>query len=393
MKWSYRLLRVADIDIRVHATFALALLLGAFQFGMGYGARGALFGVLFVIALFICVTLHELGHSLVAQRFGSTVREIVLLPIGGVAKLLREPTRPLHELLVAVAGPLVNVVIALGLFIALGLDVERLAEPNYQAQIAPLFEPPEFSALFGWLLLGNVSLAVFNMIPAFPMDGGRVFRAILSFGLGRARATLIATVVGQLLAVLLIVVAIVSLESPILALIGLFVFFGASQEKQYGRAVQVLDDLSAGDVCDPHATHLSPIDDLGDVVDHALRTGQSLFPVVHGSELLGVVLREEALRAAARVGLRASVQVVLRRDFSMLDARVPISEVRVRIADTGFPVVVTDRQRFVGVLGIEDLSRIVALAARLASAGIRRPKPALAVAEVSVSGPPPRVDG
>lgn len=395
MKWSYRLLRVAGIDIRVHVTFVFALLFGAFDFGAHYGTHGAVFGVSLVCALFACVTLHELGHSLVAQRFGVTVREIVLLPIGGMARLTREPSRPHQELLVAVAGPLVNVVIALGLFFGLGLDPFLLHDVEYLASLAPLFEPPAARALLGWLLVGNVGIAVFNMIPAFPMDGGRVLRALLSFGLGKYRATAVATRVGQVLAVAMMATAILVLKQPMLAVVALFVFFAASQEKVLGRAGEVLDDLVAGDVCDPNAMILGPSDAVGDVVDHALRSGQALFPVVYGSDLIGVVVREEALEAAVRLGLRASVREVLRRDLSVVDAKTPILEVRSVIADSGLPAVVTDEGRFVGVVGNEDLARILALGARLGAAGIRRPKVAVPVPATGVSATrwPPAAGG
>lgn len=387
MKWSYRLLRVAGIDIRVHATFAFALLIGALEFGNGHGTRGALFGICFIAAIFVCVTLHELGHSLVAQRFGVTVREIILLPIGGMARLVREPSRPMHELLVAIAGPMVNVVIAVALFVGLGIDPSRLTDETYWATLAPLFDAPEPRALLGFLLIGNVSLAVFNMFPAFPMDGGRVLRALLSFGIGKSRATAVATRIGQVLAIGLVVLALAGFETPnpMLALIGVLVFFGASQEKQMGRAGEMLDELSAGDVCDAQAIQLSPGDVLGDVVDHSLRSGQTLFPVIYGSELLGVVVRSEALEAAMRAGLGASVREVLRRHLPVVEVKTSLMEVRSLLVDSGLPVVVMEERRFVGVIGGEDLSRIIALAARLSTAGIRRPKASAVPAEVSAS--------
>jgi Zn-dependent protease len=126
VRWSLRLGSISGIDIRVHFTFALLVVLVANEAGRLHGSRGALFGVLFIVCLFACVVLHELGHSLVAQRFGVGVREIVLLPIGGVARLLSEPKKPLHELLIAIAGPLVNVLIALGLFLALQISPLQL---------------------------------------------------------------------------------------------------------------------------------------------------------------------------------------------------------------------------------------------------------------------------
>jgi Zn-dependent protease len=387
MKWSLRIARVAGIDIRVHVSFVLTLLLGAYQFSHHYGPAGVGFGVVLMLALFACVTLHELGHSLVAQRFGGVVREIVLLPIGGVARLTREPVRPVHELLVAAAGPAVNVVIAAVLFVSL-----RAPFSNFGNYLQMLLAEPNLLAMGGWLLLGNVSLALFNMIPALPMDGGRVLRAVLAMLLGRQRATIIAAGVGQALALGMVAIGVLS-PAPVLALIGLFVFLGAAQERDTSRSAQALSQLSAGEVCDPSAILLSPTDDLGDLVDHALRNAQSSYAVVHGTELVGVVLRDEAVAAVPRLGLRASLSEVLRRDLTAVEAETPLVELRARIVERGLPVVVTEGRRFMGVLGMEDLARIAGLSRRLAAAGIRRPRGEVLPAAVSASRWPPGAAG
>src|SRR4051812_18420402 len=167
---SLRLLRVFGIDIKVHATFVLALGLGAIQWS-GFGVPGAAFGVLLIALLFLCVVLHELGHSLVAKSFGIPVREIILLPIGGISQMTRRPTKPMQELLIAVVGPLVNVGIALGLagfgYLWLGSDgIERAFSALSRAT-------PSLPTLWVMLLTSNILLAVFNMLPALPMDGGR----------------------------------------------------------------------------------------------------------------------------------------------------------------------------------------------------------------------------
>ena len=157
--------------MRVHFTFAFLLAWVAIEFGYRHGGRGALFGALGVVLLFGCVTLHELGHSLVARRFGATVREIVLLPIGGLARMSREPSRPLHELLISLAGPFVNLVIAFGLAGVLNARVgAQLANEAYWLTEMEKLGP---NALLFWLLAGNLVLAIFNLLPAFPMDGGR----------------------------------------------------------------------------------------------------------------------------------------------------------------------------------------------------------------------------
>jgi Zn-dependent protease len=190
MRWSFKVARIMGIDLKIHVTFFLIILLGAMQFS-GHGTSGMLFGVLLMSLLFVCVTLHEFGHSVVAQRFGIIVHEIVLLPVGGVAMLARNPDKPMQELLIALAGPAVNVVIALGLGTYLGLySYASGLEAKWLLQAASA--GPSWQTLLVWLLNANVALVVFNMIPAFPMDGGRVLRGILGFFMRWGTATRIA---------------------------------------------------------------------------------------------------------------------------------------------------------------------------------------------------------
>jgi Zn-dependent protease len=193
VSWSLRLGSVSGIAIRVHFTFALLLAAFASHLAEKQGTRGALFGVMLVLCLFACVVLHELGHGLVAQRLGVTVREIVLLPIGGVARLQSEPKKPLHELLIALAGPFVNVVLALGAFLAL----QGSAIPPLETLSDDALTTPSAHAVLLILLYSNLTLAAFNMLPALPMDGGRVLRALLSFFFGQVRATNIAAGLAQ----------------------------------------------------------------------------------------------------------------------------------------------------------------------------------------------------
>lgn len=378
MKGSLKVLRIFGIDVRIHFTFVFILLFAALEAGHRQGARGAVFGAISVACLFVCVTLHELGHSLVARRFGVVVHEIVLLPIGGYARMGRGPSRPLHELLIAIAGPLVNVMIAIGLIIALGAQAQVFTS---EAALLAGLEGLDLKALMLWLLIGNVWLALFNMLPALPMDGGRVLRAILAFWLGKPKATAIAARVGQALAAGMVVFGVIA-PQPLLALIGLFVFFAAGEERINGQAEEGLAGLTAGEVLSPPTHALQLGDDLGDVVDHALRSPQTAFPVVSDSDLLGVVLRDEVLALAPRLGLRASIGQVLRRGLPICDAATPLLTVRDRITDTGLPVVVIDQGRFLGLLGADDLARIARVTARLATAGIRRPAPPAAAEAV-----------
>jgi len=369
MRWSFRIARVSGIDVRVHVTFALAVLFFALNLSAPHGARGAAFGVLLICALFTCLTLHELGHSLVAQRLGVSVTEILLLPIGGVARLANEPRKPQHELLIALAGPLVNVVIALGLLVL--LDHYRVPlDPNDLVSVAEPTPVGFVRALF-W---GNAVLALFNMLPALPMDGGRVFRALLSLSLGRSRATRIAAAVGQVIAIVLLSVAFKK-DWGLLALVGMFVFVGAAQERAAVRASELLSELRAGEVCDPNAVIFAPHEQVGHVLDTLVRSPQAYFPVFYGKELVGTIAREQVLALAPRVGLQAPLSSLMRREIFAVDAGTPLDEVRRRLLElAGRPVVVRSLTGYAGVLGVEDLDRITLVAERLAQAGIRRPQ-------------------
>src|SRR5919199_1705664 len=197
MGGSFRIGRVFGIDIKVHWTFFLLLLFFAFVGFQGSGRiAGALVTTVVIVVLFFCVLLHELGHSLVAQRLGIEIPDITLLPVGGIARLKSLPDRPADEVKIAVAGPLVNVVLApifFGVAFLLGANAAAPSSP-----FAGLGSVGQFFAYLGWL---NIALAVFNLIPAFPMDGGRVLRGLLATRLGPVRATDVASVVGQFFAI------------------------------------------------------------------------------------------------------------------------------------------------------------------------------------------------
>src|SRR5688572_28514191 len=216
MRGSWRLGRIAGIKVFVHWTFFLLIgWIFAMHLMTGRGVASAAMGVVFILVLFACVLLHELGHALAARRYGIATRDITLLPIGGVARLERIPRNPTHELVVALAGPAVNVVIAFLIFVGL-LAVNR-------GPISTQFLELQ-GGFFVQLLAVNIFLVLFNMIPAFPMDGGRVLRALLARRLHYARATAFAARVGQVIAVVLGVLGLFVLGNPMLLLVALFVF-------------------------------------------------------------------------------------------------------------------------------------------------------------------------
>jgi len=373
MKWSLRLARVSGIDIRVHATFGFVLLFGAVQYGEYHGPRGAWFGVVFMCCLFACVALHELGHSLVAQRLGVRVREIVLLPIGGIARLSGDPKKPLHELLIALAGPMVNVLLA-----ALGLVVALLAF-GPRAVLSEAFRDfyqlgPSFTALLSGLIFANLVLAVFNMVPALPMDGGRVARALMTFVWGRARATQVASLLGQLLAALVFVLAIYG-EQIMLALIGGLVFVAAGNERRVSSIRVALGRFTAGEVVSPSQVVLAPGDAIGTALDRVLQGPETHFAVTQGGELCGIISRAEIVSAAASRGLSAFVAGSMQRDVVRVEATLPLVEVQDRVLECdGRPVAVFNEGTFLGVLTSDDLWRVGGIVATLGRFGVYRSK-------------------
>ncbi len=360
MRWSYRVARVSGIDIRLHITFLLIVLLFGAQWGSEHGTPGTIFGVVLVLALFFCVLLHELGHSLVAQRFGIEVREILLLPLGGVALLSRNPSRPLHELLIALAGPLVNVVlaVAIGTILYWTGNVTLLGT---NAMLQGLDLALTWQTLLLWLLEANILLVGFNMIPAFPLDGGRVLRAVLAMGIGNRRATRIASVIGQGLALLMGMYALVTLDFFLL-LIALFIFLGAGQEQTIEQASTILSTRCVGDAYNKHVLTLTIGDRVSKVVDYILTSYQPDFAVVQGSRLLGVVTRDDVLRLMSRAPadmhvLDLYVTSIMQREIVRVDASQSLDVVQQTMSGKNVrTVAVFEGDTYLGLLNRDDIA-------------------------------------
>ncbi len=348
MKWSWRIGRVAGIDLSVHVTFLLLLGWVAISY---YTARqsvaDAFMGVAFILSLFAVVVLHELGHALTARRFGIPTRDITLLPIGGVARLERMPDDPKQELLVALAGPAVNVVLAAILYVVLQLG----------GGTAPLTDMARVGGSFlSRLLWVNVSLVLFNMLPAFPMDGGRVLRALLAMRLEYARATRVAATVGQAMAVVFGFVGL--FYNPFLVLIALFVWMGAAAE---AATVQVRSAVGGVPVQRAMITDfraLAPDDSLARAVDHVLAGFQEDFPVVDGDRVAGVLTRAELLTALAQHGVEARVGDVMQRDFETTDPRDMLEGVLERLQRRRM-LPVLHNGRLVGLLTTANLGELL----------------------------------
>lgn len=362
MNWSFRVAEIAGIPIRIHISFFLILLLGAYQWGSMTGTlNGAVFGLALMILLFVCVTLHELGHSLVAKTFGVPVRQIVLLPLGGVAQITKNPEKPVHELLIAIAGPLVNVVLAILLFVPLGLTLTPTVLTGHGLLPEGLGNTPSLTTALLWLFAANVSLAIFNFIPAFPLDGGRVLRALLAMFMGFPRATRIAAAVGQWIAILLGLYSVFS-GNFVLTLVAVFIFFGAGQETAEAQAKTVLDTLRVGDAYNKHALTLAVGDRVSRVVDYILTSYQPDFAVMQARNPIGIVTRNDVLATLASAPGDIFVTEIMQRGFLKVEANKSLTEVRQAMEEKGTRIAaVYDGAAYLGLISLADITEAVTI--------------------------------
>ncbi|MCE9610393.1 MAG: site-2 protease family protein [Chthoniobacter sp.] len=296
------------IDVFLHATFLLVLSFIAVTHWMAHGSLAAVAsGVGFFVALFVCVLLHEYGHALAARHFGVATKDITLLPIGGVARLERMPEKPIQELWVALAGPAVNVVIAIAIAAWLTLT------GSWESVTMLTTTGGGFAER---LLAVNVTLVVFNMIPAFPMDGGRVLRAVLAMQMEYARATRIAARIGQGLAAVVGVIGLFS--NPFLMLIAVFIWFGASQEAAAADAKASISDLPVREAMLTNFSTLSPRDTLGDATRLLIDGSQQDFPVLDGERVVGVLTHSRLFEMLRERGEWTFVADAMERDFRSL---------------------------------------------------------------------------
>lgn len=361
MRWAWKVGRIAGIDIRIHVTFLALLAWVAWaHYAADHSVTAAFTGVAFILLVFGVVVLHELGHALVARKFGVSTRDITLLPIGGVAALERMPENPKHELLVALAGPAVNVLLA----IALGLTLIATG----QAFVPTDLVSPAGS-LLAQLLWINVLLAAFNLLPAFPMDGGRALRALLAMRIGDLRATQTAATLGQALALAFGFIGL--FFNPLLLFIALFVWLGASGEARMAQVKYAMDGIAVEAAMVRSIRALRPGDPIGTAIEATLAGFQHDFPVVRDGEVVGMLTREDLLHGLSKVGPSARVADFMRTDFrvahpwEMLDKTFEAlqqSELR------SFPVTWADGS-LAGVVSLDTIGELLLVTAALRDSG------------------------
>jgi Zn-dependent protease/CBS domain-containing protein len=363
MNWSWRIGRIAGIDVYMHFTFLLLLgwVVLTHYFANGNIAE-AMSSLVFVLGLFGIVVLHELGHALAARHYGIRTRDITLLPIGGVARLERMPRDPRQELVVALAGPAVNVVLASGIYLGLMLG-QGLSPMNDAVRVG--------GGLLDQFFWVNVSLAVFNLLPAFPMDGGRVLRALLAMRMDYVKATQVAASVGQAMALGFGFLGL--FFNPFLIFIALFVWLGAAAEASMVQMRSALDGIPVVRAMITDFRTLRPEDPLARAVEYVVAGLQQDFPVVEDGRLVGVLTRNDLTAALGRFGTDVRVGDVMQREFVTTDPREMLQSAIARLEDCNchtLPVV--QDGRLLGLVTAENLAEVLMIQEALRESRARR---------------------
>lgn len=352
MSWSFTIARVAGTEVRMHVTFLILLAWIGIANYLAAGGAAAAEAVLFILAVFACVVLHELGHAVTAGYFGIKTADITLLPIGGLARLSRMPERSSEEIIIAIAGPLVNVVIALVLILWLGIPLDT------GALLAALADP---QAGF-WVQLAaiNLFLVLFNLIPAFPMDGGRVLRALLAIWLGRRRATDIAARIGQAVAFGFGFIGLM-VGNAILVFVAIFVYIAASAEAGYTSLLEVARRAKIENAMIGAFETLAVGATADDAAKALLHTTQREFPVVDGAgRLRGVVTREGVVAAMKGEGPQTPVTEFMVKDIPVLKRTQRLDEAFHLLQEKNVPIVgvLDSDERFVGYVSSENIAEL-----------------------------------
>jgi Zn-dependent protease len=349
MKGSYKLGRIAGIGVFVHWTFSLLLIFIVFiNYRTGYNLVQIVWSIVFILCIFVTVFLHELGHALAAKNYGIKTKDITLLPIGGLARLERLPEKPVEELIVAFAGPLVNIVLALltSLFISIPDNPEVLLN-----QLSGGVNPSNFFLNF---YIVNIALAIFNLIPAFPMDGGRVLRALLSFKFKRHVATRIAARIGQLFAVGFIILGFFS--NPFLIFIGIFVIMGAQMEKEYTESKYILKGYKVRDVLMKQYQTIDADESIKKAVELLLDSQSKIFLITENNEPVGTLNRDQIIMALSKKGENIGIRTVMNKNLIFLDVETQLENIfELVYSHKSSLMLVLENNQLLGTLDTENL--------------------------------------
>lgn len=377
MRGSLKIFTWLSIPVHIHWTF---LFIFVYAFWLGHSNDLGIWNTLwitgFFLALFACVLLHEYGHALAARYYGVRTQDIILTPIGGVARLEYMPEKPMQEFVVAIAGPLVNVVLASVLYLLAWLlfsdehwfifqwlmEQHLLFGQGEPDELGYALAPLASGGLFylSALIAANVALVVFNLIPAFPMDGGRIFRAMLAARMSRVRATQVAAWLGQGIAALFITIGLWQ-GGFTLALVGLFVFTLARAENRNVRLDSVLRRYKAADLMRPSFTRLTSTDWMQTPIHHA-QMGQERHFLVFDlyDHLVGVLEEPGILEALRRHDYAAPVEKYMRPQVQVVSQEARLEHVYYLIQQQGIRLIAVARQgELAGVIDDTGLSQFL----------------------------------
>lgn len=346
MKWSFRIGSIFGIPVTLHITFLLLLVLVFFA-GHSIIGTGGLDGVIFVILVFASVVFHELSHATVARHYGINVEDITLLPIGGVARMARMPDNPKQEIFIAAAGPLASLALAFCLWFVASLVGTGVSIGDMSVK----------GGLLAQLTAVNVILALFNLLPAFPMDGGRILRGLLGLYLSPYRSTRIAVGIGQVFAIVLFFIGLMAMNF-FMILIALFVYLGAESEERQMGIMLSLGGAKAQDAMITGVTTLTPDRTVGDAAGLYFHSFQGDFPVIDDRRLVGLVTKDILVDALHRIGPSAPVSRVMTRDFFTVTEETSLIDVLGKIQQSETKAIPVLRSgQLVGLITLEQLGR------------------------------------
>ncbi len=359
MNWSLDIGRIFGIRFRIHVTFLLLVLFVFVSVTDEHGFQRGLWATLFICAVFACVLIHEIGHSLIARRFGKEAKSITLLPIGGVATMEEMPEKPAQEITMALVGPLINLAIAGVLYAIVG---------RWTGIGVPTVQPDSSRSFLAGLIGINIMLAIFNLIPAFPMDGGRVLRGLLALTMDYVTATSVAVGVGQILAMVFIFYGV--FYSWWIAIIGLFLYIGAGGEKQQVVLKSVLHAVPASEAMTTTFRTLRPDEPISKALEHFYHGCQDDFPVIGEAGIEGILTRDRILATIHDKGLNVPVSDVMDRDFAWVSPQTPLDEIyRKSLARGKTAAAVVDDNTVKGMVCLDGISRFFAVRAALSHIG------------------------
>ena len=358
MKWAIRVGTIFGVEFRIHITFFI-LLFFIYIAGMREGPNQAINAVLFISAVFASVLIHEIGHSLIASRFGKETKSITLLPIGGVATIEEMPEKPVQEIAMSAIGPFINLAIAGILILLVG---------NWKGLNVPSIFPKSDSEFLQSLININIILAIFNLLPAFPMDGGRILRGILGLKLDFVRATSIAVFIGQAFSLFFIFYGI--FFNLWLAIIGVFLYLGAGGEKHQIMMRNVLKNVRVSDITSKNYQTLEPSEPLSKALEKVYHGCQDDFPVVDKGEIKGILDRGSILAAIHERDVNVSVSEVMDTNFIYTEPEKPLTEIYKKLlAKNKSSMAVIKDGKLIGMLDLAGISRYFMIKSALQKKG------------------------